>query len=836
MRIPSLLALPALCLLVGLGCGRAGAEKPYDHISVRVDPAAAVVTADLTKIFTAEVTNSAQGVAWSVPEAEGGSILPSGLYTAPSATGTFHIVGTSLENSGRSGTATVKVVLPPVIDAFTASAEAIQPGTPVTLLPLFSGGSARLEPGIGAVSSGKTLSVSPSATTTYTLTVTNEAGTKAAASITITVGTVPVIQDLTAFPALVSTGGSCTLIPTFSGGSGTISPVIGEVASGLSYTVNPTATTTYTLSVSGNGATVTRQVMVQVVPPPTILSFQASPNPILRGSTAALSATFLNGTATISPGVGPVTSGQLVTVRPLETCTYTLSVVDPAGTRVSQELMLEVVGIQAFSADPATVTRGNSSTLLPVFSGGEGSITPGVGFVHSGEPVTITPGATTSYTLTVTHPGGLSTSSICTVTVVDPPAIASFSAAPNPVTVGQGATLSAVFSAGEGSIDQGVGPVTSGQAVRVSPVRQTLYTLTVTNAAGVSATASVDLAVAPMGSFALTGGPIGTPRQAHTATRLADGRVLIAGGSPIEGGGPPVLNLAELYDPGTGLFSPTSALGTPRQDHSAVRLADGRVLLVGGSSDGTVSLNSAEIYDPVLQTFIPTPGTMNATRIFPSTALLADGRVLVSGGAINGLASAQASADLFDPATGLFTPTSAPMASPRFQHASLTLADGSVLLAGGVTVLAGTPTPLASAEIFDPLTGVFTPTASTMTTGRQGLTLTPAGGSVFVAGGLGFSATALAQTEIYSPATRSFSASTPLGGSWPGLLASLLNDGRIFLVGVGGARIFDPPLAAMLEVNGTGDLATGSGTATTLGNGKVLIVNLEGGRLFDPLN
>ena len=156
-----------------------------------------------------------------------------------------------------------------------------------------------------------------------------------------------------------------------------------------------------------------------------------------------------------------------------------------------------------------------------------------------------------------------------------------------------------------------------------------------------------------------------------SATLLEDGTVLIAGG--------PGVASAEIYDPATELSTPTSgSMSTPRTYHTATRLADGRVLIAGGSPYGhpSSSLDTAEIYDPGTGTFSPSAGSMGGPRQNHTATLLADGRVLIVGGYDNTQLGLK-TAEVFSPATGAFAATGSLTAGRGDHTASLLPGEGS---------------------------------------------------------------------------------------------------------------------------------------------------------------
>jgi WD40 repeat protein len=310
-------------------------------------------------------------------------------------------------------------------------------------------------------------------------------------------------------------------------------------------------------------------------------------------------------------------------------------------------------------------------------------------------------------------------------------------------------------------------------------------------------------------------------RNGQTATLLQDGDVLIAGGSGD--------NTAELYDPKTGTFGETGPMNVVRTlGATATLLPDGRVLIAGGS-DNSIDLKplaSAELYDPATGKFSPT-GSMARARYDHTATLLQDGRILVAGG-FGSSGEFLASAELYDPATGKFSPTGS-MTRPRSDHTATLLADGRVLIVGGSENLGvqKAKAALASAELYDPKTGKFVTTGS-MLTGRsagQAATLL-ADGLVLVAGGNAsyVQEEPLASAELYDPKTGSFHKTGSMAEARDSHTATLLPDGRVLVAGGDDstAELYDPEVG-VFGSTGSMIVERASHSATLLADGRVLM-------------
>lgn len=233
------------------------------------------------------------------------------------------------------------------------------------------------------------------------------------------------------------------------------------------------------------------------------------------------------------------------------------------------------------------------------------------------------------------------------------------------------------------------------------------------------------------GTSSLTG-DMSEQRSFHTATLLDDGRVLITGGHRFNFVNS-ALDTAETYDPGTGLFTPLAdRMQTVRQDHTATRLADGKVLLVGGFADLQPALASAELFDPDDDSLTPVGGLVEGRGSHTAT-LLPTGHVVVLGGSSG---DPLASVEIYDPGAAAFAPLGTLMTG-RVGHTATPLPDGTLLIAGGNGNVPYYGAPLASAEIFDPVSGDAAPTASLHEARGRHVAAPLPGGEVLVAGGLG---------------------------------------------------------------------------------------------------
>jgi len=215
--------------------------------------------------------------------------------------------------------------------------------------------------------------------------------------------------------------------------------------------------------------------------------------------------------------------------------------------------------------------------------------------------------------------------------------------------------------------------------------------------------------------------------------------VLIADGENSGG----ALSSAELYNPVTDTFTATTgSLGTARYDAAAMLLANGSVLIAGGTG-GSGTLNSAELYSA--GTFA-SAGTMTAARTGATATLLLSGNVLIAGGSTD-------TAEIYNPTTPAFTAISSTLSYAPVNGTATLLPNGMVLLAGG--------TSSQTTELYDPDSDKFDATGKLLNTDQPSLTATLLNKDHVLITGLTSAGSPVADAELYTPSFNPLGTVTP---------------------------------------------------------------------------
>jgi hypothetical protein len=429
--------------------------------------------------------------------------------------------------------------------------------------------------------------------------------------------------------------------------------------------------------------------------------------------------------STIQPRQISTTASATVTIKPTET----------------------LLPSTLLSPSASTITLGSNVTLTPTFAWTGGTITKSVVndgtndiAVSSGTPIVVTPSQNTTYTLKLEYLDQRVIPAIAKTAQVSQAIIVNVGAG----KIGLGGNLNTPRSNHialllpnnlvlvSGGVNNSV---TLKSSELYDPVKNTWVATADMGTArtghsaillnngkvlvtggfdGTTALKTAEIYDPSSGTWTATTGPMTYSHNYHTSTPLADGKVLIAGG--VLG---PAINvdpkLTEVYDPILGTFAAGPSLPEPRQGHTSTVLQNGKVLFVGNSNGDSTAARimtytaPATFAWPDLATPAVPTGSLTYGRWNHSATLLASGKVLVAGG----FGSNPKSAELYDPTTNTWA-AAGTLSVGRALHTSTLLRNGKVLIIGGYNGI----TALSSIELYDPTLGWSNVTQKVLNTPR----------------------------------------------------------------------------------------------------------------------
>ena len=458
--------------LVGAGVTRSevifdfiGNERTSGNYSIGayefINPFTGSVTPDLSICEGESTTLAASGglsYEWNTGE------TTDILTVSPTETTTYSVTITDLNNITETLDVTVTVDTAPSVDA--GIDQTICEGDSITLTATGNGDF--------LWSTGETtesITVSPTATTTYTVTANNACNTEVSDEVVVTVD--PSVNLDAGADVIICHGESATLTAS---GTGPFSWSTGE--STVSITVNPSETTTYTVTSTNGTCTETDEVIVTVNMPPSVDA--GSDQTICEGDIIILTATgngdFLWSTGETTPSI---------TVSPASTTTYTVTASNSCSTEVSDEVVVTVdPSVNLNAGDDVTICQSDNITLTAT---GTGPFNWSTG--ETTASITVSPSETTTYSVTSTN-GACSETDEVMVMVNNPPS--ADAGADQTICEGDSVILTAV---GNGDFLWSTGETTP--SITVSPSATTTYSVTVTNSCSADATDDVTVTVNP---------------------------------------------------------------------------------------------------------------------------------------------------------------------------------------------------------------------------------------------------------------------------------------------------------------------------------------------------
>lgn len=695
----------------------------------------------------------------------------------------------------------------------------------------------------------------------------------------------PIITSLSVGSSTIISGASTSITPIFEQGTATIDNAIGTVTSGTSYTISPSVTTTYNLTVTNSvGKTVSQSITVYVN------SISLSSQPV----SATINTNDFNSMSVSAIGTGVITyqwydangilngyvsstyrsnaAGNFYVIATSTLNGTTTSVTSNSATVTHNNISITSQPTNGMfgtgGAFEVSITASGSGTLSYQWYRGSNAISGANSRTYSATiedayhvEVTSTLNGVSN---TLRSNGIYVTENKVTITSFGQNyyATSGYTTSLSPTFSYNGsATLSFQWYNSSGAINGATGSsLTTGTAGNYYVV----ITSQLNNTTGITTSSTATVTVVNSPSItSLTPDSYGiglgsstnlTPIFANGTGVITPGNILVTSGNSISIS--PTVNttytLTVTNQAGTvasmytnvvitkGIFTGTGAPSTERQFNFGFLLNTGKVLIANSGWSGNAT---AELYDYTTGTFSNT-GSLNSGNRYEAAAVALSGnsKVLFTGGAYVGAAS-----EIYDASTGIFT-NIPNMRVSRSSHSAILLSDGKVFISGGY----GGGNYLNSTEIYDPVTNTFTSKASMSSNRAYHSSILLNDGTVLIVGG--YSSGYLNTAVIYNPSTNNYTATSNNMSDARGYASlTLLNNGKVLIVGGANQRTgyLQPTYTAELYDPTTKTFSTLPSlpnwmyyhTATKQPDGLVLIaggqasyggVEIQTAILFDP--
>ncbi len=410
-----------------------------------------------------------------------GSLTGSSVVVTPAVTTTYTVTGTAANGCTDVQTITITVGAQPTVTS-SASSSSICAGSSTTLT---AAGATTFTWMPGSLS-GTSVIVTPAATTTYTVTGSNGPGCSNTSTLTVTVNALPTVTT-SASSTTVCSGSPTTLTGA---GASTYLWMPGSLT-GTSVVVNPTVTTTYTVtgtSAAGCTNTATRTITVNALP--TLTVTPVAPSICLGGSVNLVASVTGGCTYSWSPTVGlSAPTSSTTAASPTITTTYVMTKTrTTTGCSNTASVVVTVNPSPTVTATASSTSICTGNTVTITSSGASTYVwNPGP---MTGPSVSVSPNVTTTYTVIGTGSNGCTSSQTITITVGAQPTVTASSSS-SAICNGNSVTLT-----GSGTTTYNWMPGSlSGTSVSVSPTVNTTYTVTGSNGPGCSNTATVSVVV-----------------------------------------------------------------------------------------------------------------------------------------------------------------------------------------------------------------------------------------------------------------------------------------------------------------------------------------------------